>query len=112
MKYEPIKKYSNEEITHILENGTNDDLKLLSMSVGEYSADWKFAQGICLRLLQTDNSEIRANAILGLSYIARVHRMLDRKIVEPFIEKEIKTNRDYHERVQYAAEDIYLFMNW
>ena len=113
MKYNPLKKFSNIEIQDILESSSNiQDARVLPLSVGEYCDNWETAQDICIRLINHIDDEVRANAILGLSYIARRYHILDRNIIEPLLKKELKRNINCRDRVLYAIEDIYLFLKW
>ena len=75
--YKPLEPLSKLEIKKRLERGKEDELVLLPLSVGEYAESWKEAQDVCLKLMEHNNAAIRANAALGLAYIARNHRMLD-----------------------------------
>lgn len=114
MKYEPLNIVSKNEAQNILDNGNNMQLKLLPLSLGEYCEDWEFAQEVCFKLTDNNDTEVRANAILGLSFIARNHKKLKRECVERLISKVLKTDLDDFslDRVKIAIEDIYLYMNW
>lgn len=113
MKYEELKIFSDAEIEELIQKNDDNELRLLPLSVGEYHLDWCFAQNVCVRLLlSSQNDEVRANAALGLAYIARNHRMLNREIVEPLISAEIVKNVQWKERVKEAFEDIRLFLHW
>ena len=68
---------------------------LLPLSIGEYAQYWKRAQDICVKLMEHSNPAIRANAALGLAYIARNHRKLDKRIVKPYLLKELRENKEF-----------------
>ncbi|WP_343363829.1 hypothetical protein [Listeria seeligeri] len=53
--------------------------------IGRVFRDWKFAQNTCLTLAEHEIPAIRANAILGLAYIARNKRILEKNLVKPVI---------------------------
>lgn len=110
--YRPLKNYSIEEIKRILSEDNHDELMLLPLSAGEYVRDWKKAQDICIHLLSHTNAAIRANAVLGLSYVARNHGILDQRIVKPYLLKELRENEGYRWRIMDALEDINLFLDW
>jgi hypothetical protein len=108
MRYELIKFYSNDELNNILISGNDEEIKLLPLSLGEYHSNLEYAQNFCLFLLENSiNDEIRANAVLGFSYL----KNLDKKVL-PLLEQEIKRNREFNDRVEYSVEDIYLFTKW
>lgn len=112
MKYEQLKFYSDNEIDVIIARGNDEEIKLLPLSLGEYHSDPYFVQDFCIYLLDTYvNDEIRANAVLGLSFIARRYKHLDNKI-KPYLERESNENVEFNDRVKYSIEDINLFMEW
>jgi len=112
MKYESLTPYSDGDINEIMRTCDEEKIKLLPLAIGEYHNDFMFAQNFCFELLKTgSNDEIRANAALGLSYLARRFQRLD-KIIIPYLREEMKKNETFIDRVQYSVEDIYLFMGW
>lgn len=112
MRYEKLTPYSEEDIHKIMSSGNENIIKLLPLSIGEYHEDLAFAQSFCLKLLEHDlNDEIRANAVLGLSYLARRFRQLDKTIIHR-LHKELEKNKEFRDRVEYSIEDINLFMDW
>lgn len=114
MRYEPLDYISQEEAEYILKSNDIEKLRILPLSIGEYCGDWKFAQDICLLLTKYSDEELKANAILGLSFIARNHGILEKKPVEKSILRVMRSDLDFKslDRVLYSAEDIYLFMRW
>lgn len=112
MKYEPVKYFSDDEVERILREGTYEECCILPISVGEYNGDWKYAQDVCLKLMERKEDKIKANAILGLSYIARNHGFLEKEKILPYIERELRNNKKFYYEIKYAIEDINLFMNW
>ena len=114
MKYEPLEFISNQRALEIMKNGTIDELRVLPFSMGEYCDDWKFAQNLCVKLLNHSDEQVRANAVCGLSYIARNHRMLDKKQIENLVFRIFKASADKHceEKIREAIHDIYIFMKW
>lgn len=110
--YRPLIPVSLELAQEQLQNGNEDELLLLPLNIGEYAKDWKSAQDICLKLMEHSNPAIRANAALGLAYVARNHRKLDKRIVKPYLLKELRDNKEFNWRIRDAIEDINLFMEW
>lgn len=110
--YRPLTPISLEHAQAQLKNGNEDELLLLSLKLGEYAKDWKSAQDICVKLMEHSNPAIRANAALGLAYIARNHRKLEKRIVKPYLLKELRENKEFNWRIRDAIEDINLFMGW
>lgn len=110
--YRPLIPISSELAQVQLKNGDEDELLLLSLNIGEYAKDWKSAQDICINFMEHSNPAIRANAALGLAYIVRNHRRLDKRIVKPYLLKELRENKEFNWRIRDAIEDINLFMEW
>ncbi|MGM0123270.1 hypothetical protein IGI37_000636 [Enterococcus sp. AZ194] len=73
-QYRPLQTISEEEIQIILASGSLEELLLLPLRVGEFLSDWKKVQDICLHL---------ANAALGLAYVVRNKRRLEKHRVKP-----------------------------
>lgn len=110
--YEPLVPISLELAQKQLKNGNENELLFLPLRVGEYFTSWNSAQDICLKLMEHSNPAIRANAALGLSYIARNHGKLNKRIVKPYLLKELRENKEFNWRIRDAIEDINLFMGW
>ncbi len=110
--YKLLEPLSKLEIQKQLENGKEDELLLLPLSVGEYGENREEAQAVCLKLMEYNSPAVRANAALGLAYIARNHRMLDKRIVKPYLLKELRENMEYEWRIRNAISDINMFMGW
>jgi len=117
MKYKHINEYNDEEIMNILYYGSGSELKILPLSVGEFHSDYQFSQNVCFFLLENSdeseniNEDIRANAILGLSYIARRYNKLDVAKLKILLRQQQFSSKENVERIEYALEDISLFLN-
>lgn len=111
MKYEQVKRYTDKEIMNILYHGSEAEQKLLPLSVGEFHSDFQFAQDVCFFFLQNGNEDVRANAVLGLSYIARRYGTLNIGRLQALLAQQQSFSSENAERVKYALEDISLFLN-
>lgn len=85
---------------------------LLSLGVGQNFPDWKFTQDICLQLADFEEEDIRANACLGLAYIARMKGALEKHLVKPILIRELRVQTELKWRIQDAVRDINQFMGW
>ncbi|WP_072988297.1 hypothetical protein [Clostridium cavendishii] len=110
--YKPLDILTDDEIKKILENGIVEELLTLSLSVGQYNKKWKYAQDVCVKLAEHEDSAVRANAVLGLAYIARTKGKLEKHIVKPIILRELSENVEFRWRIIDAIEDINVFMKW
>lgn len=104
--------WTKEEIARTMREGKNEELMLLSLSLGEYFSDWKFAQDICLRLAEHAELAVRANAVLGLSYIARTKRRLEKHLVKPVLLREWRRGAAYRGQIEDAIGDINMYLCW
>jgi hypothetical protein len=113
-KYEPLPEFTSErEVQRALDAGSPEALMVLSLAVGEHWPDWKYAQELCLRLANHSNEGVRANACLGLAYIARTKGHLDRVSVEDVLVRELHRQTDWFQwRVFDALRDINLYLKW
>ena len=110
--YKPLEELSDDEIKSILQANDTETLITLPLSIGMYHMNWKYAQDTCVKLSEHSDPRVRANAILGLAYVARTHKKLEKHIVKPVILRALKNDKEYEWRVKDAIEDINLFMNW
>jgi hypothetical protein len=99
-------------IETILATGSIYDLERLSIAVGEDYPDWKYAQDVCLRLAEHSHDNIRANACLGLGYIARTQGRLERHLVKPILLRELRCQTEFRGKIVDAIEDINFFLGW
>src|SRR6202011_4956717 len=87
--YRPLPVYSDKkEVERTLSSGTWEELMVLPLALGNSWHDWKYAQDVCLRLTEHADAAIRANACLGLAYVARTQRRLEKHLVKPVLLRE------------------------
>ena len=101
--YRPLEDITYEEAVRILESGMLEERILLPLRAGEMMVDWKQAQTICIKSFESDDSRVRANAALGLAYIARTKGQL---------EKELRENIENRWRIIDAITDINYYLGW
>lgn len=107
---EPLTSY--REALDILKTGDEDELIRLAVRAGMYLENWREAQDICIRLLENDNPRIRRNAVMGLSYVAVNFGKLDKRIVKPYLLRELRENAEFREDIQMYIDDINWCMRW
>lgn len=112
MRYKQLRIYEEDEIEQILQTKNKTMLRRLCMSLGEKCEDYFYAQNIFVGLLNEDDLDIRNDAILGLSYLARTHRYLDRNVVEPLLIREAISNIKNNGDIMLCIEDIQIFLGW
>ena len=110
--YKTLAAHSDEEIKRILREGTYEETVRLPLEVGMNHHDWKFAQNVCLQLAEHEDEAVRANAVLGLAYIARTKGKLSKHLVKPVILKELRRMENFKWRIEDAICDINLFLGW
>ena len=112
-RYESLPEITErEQVLEVMKNGTYSDLMLLPLAVGMNFPEWKFAQDLCIEFTQNEDAAIRANAVLGLAYIARTKGTLEKHLVKPVIMKELRENIEYKWRIEDSIEDINYFLKW
>lgn len=110
--YRPLEDITYEEALRILESGTLEERILLPLRAGEMMVDWKQAQTICIKSFESDDSRVRANAALGLAYIARTKGQLEKHLVKPLLVKERRENIENRWRIIDAITDINYYLGW
>ncbi|MBP2656466.1 MAG: hypothetical protein H6Q73_4035 [Firmicutes bacterium] len=110
--YKPLPILSENEIERIMSDGSIEELIILPLTIGENHTQWKFAQDLCIKLSEHPDSRVKANAILGLAYVARTKGKLEKHIIKPILLKALREEKEYKWRIKDALEDINLFMGW
>jgi hypothetical protein len=115
LKYRPLPEIeSREHARAILASGDSEELKLLPLAVGDQCPESEkvFAQNLCLEIANSEDAATRSNAILGLAYIARRHKWLDKRLVKPYILRELRENKEFNWRIVDAIDDINRYLGW
>ena len=111
--YEAIKEYSRDEIENAISKDDPNELLYAVLSVALYSEDSGYAEKICVQLSNHTHFNVRGNAILGFSHIARIHDKLNEKLVKPIIIKALKDENKYvRGHADCAKDDIKQFLGW
>jgi hypothetical protein len=112
-QYRPLPVYTDRaEVERVLGSGTVEELLVLSLALGEHWPDWQYVQHVCLRLAEHADPMVRANACLGLAYVARTQGQLDKHLVKPVIIRELRTQTAYRWRIEDAIDDINAALDW
>jgi hypothetical protein len=101
-----------EEIENLLSYGTVEDLLVLPLAGGENFPDWKYAQDICLRLADHPSDKVRANACLGLAYVAKTKQRLEKHLVKPILLRELRCQTEFRWRIEDSIKDINRHLKW
>jgi hypothetical protein len=113
MKYSPLPEFSDrQEIEKLIKSESIVELLNLSLAVGENFPDWKCAQDTCLLLAEHKNENVRANACLGLAYIARTKGQLEKHLVKPILLRELRSQVEFRWRIEDAITDINHYLKW
>ncbi|MEH2159737.1 MAG: hypothetical protein V7K38_01530 [Nostoc sp.] len=111
--YQPLPIITQREETQaILSHGSFDELMVLPLALGEHYPDWKYAQDVCLKLANHADDRIRANACLGLAYVARTQGKLEKHLVKPVILRELRSQTEWRWRIEDAIADINNYLGW
>lgn len=111
--YRPLPLFDDrKEIEAVLHHGSIQELLILPLAVGEHCPNWKYAQDLCLRLAEHSEDAVRANACLGLAYIARTKQRLEKHLVKPILLRELRYQIEFGWRVEDAIKDINRYLGW
>jgi hypothetical protein len=112
-KYEEIGQWSHEAVERALRGGDTEALLRAVIGVSMHNADWRYAQDLCVRLSSHPHFNVRGNAVLSFGHIARVHRQLDRALVQPIIQAALRDESDYiRGQAVCAMDDTAFFLEW
>ena len=106
------KQYTDALAVEILQSGSNKEKAELAMALGFDCPDYGFAQSMCIQLLQTEDEIVRGNAIIGLAHIARRFGKLDKRVVKPYLLRELRKNVKCKDLVADAIHDINMYLGW
>ncbi|WP_419905051.1 hypothetical protein [Kiloniella sp.] len=113
--YQPLPEIEDrQQAREVLASGDLEDIRLLPLAFCNEceEQDKVFAQELCLEIADHEDMYARANAIMGLAYIARRHQWLDKRLVKPYILRELKENLERKSYILNAIEDINLYLGW
>ncbi len=111
--YRPLPAIENrEQVEALLCSGSIDELSQLSLAVGGSCPDWKYAQDTCLRLAEHSSDQVRANACLGLAYVARTKQRLEKHRVKPILLRELRCQVEFRWRIEDSIKDINHYLKW
>ena len=113
LRYEELPEWSRDAVAQALRDDEPDRLLRAVVAVAVYDADWRYAQDLCIRLSAHRDFNVRGNAVLGFGHIARVHRHLDRDLVQPIIQAALCDSNGYiRGHGTDAADDTSQFLGW
>ncbi len=112
LKYQSLEVRSDEVITSILEGDDINKLILLPLEAGMNHPDWKFAQDLCLQLVNHEDWRVQANALKGLEYIARTRGKLEKHLVKPVLLKYLKSEVCEQLDVAHITRRINNLLGW
>jgi len=111
--YKPLPKLTREQVKLAIQNDNIEILVFAALSIATYDLDWKYAQDLCIQLSKHPHKTVRGNAVLALSYVARIHRRLEKNLAKPVLLNARKDPEiEVQQKAEDAIEDINLFMSW
>ena len=112
-KYEEIGPWSHEDVEQAIRADDIEALLRAVIGVSMHDDDWRYAQDLCVRLSSHPHFNVRGNAVLGFGHIARVHRQLERSLVQPIIQAALRDESDYiRGQADSAMDDTAFFLKW
>jgi len=112
-QYREIGPWKHEDVEEAVRTDDTEALRLAVIGVSMHDDDWRYAQDLCVRLSSHAHFNVRGNAVLGFGHIARVHRQLDRTLVQPIIQAALRDENDYiRGQADCAKDDTALFLKW
>lgn len=111
--YEDPGTWSREEVDKAIREDNRETLRIAVLGVCMYGDSGEYAQALCLKLSWHSDPSVRGNAVLGFGHIARVHRRLDREVVEPILHVALQDSDPYvRGHAASAIDDVRHFLGW
>jgi hypothetical protein len=111
--YEVIPELSRDEVEAAAFRNDAAELRYAVLSVALYDADPEFAEAFCLKFSDHANSNVRSNALLGLSHVARIHGRLNESEVKPVIIAAMSdVDQDVRGQANDVKEDTEWYLKW
>src|SRR4029079_34490 len=110
MRYEAIDSMSRAEVEAALTRDNPEELLKAVIAVALHSEDLDWASSICVRLASHPHFNVRGNAVLGFSHLARRFGRLDSAARE-IIEAGLRDGDSYvRGHADAAADDVQHFL--
>lgn len=104
MKYREIQAMSYQAVRDALVRSDPEELAIVVISAALYG-EYSWAVEVCIELARHLDKNVRGNALLGFGHLVRIHRMLDRQVVEPLVSSGLFDQDDYVRGQANAARD-------
>ena len=112
-QYREIGPWKHEDVEQAILSDDIESLCLAVIGVSMHDDDWRYAQDLCVRLSSHSHFNVRGNAVLGFAHIARVHRRLDRAVVQLIIQAALRDEHDYvRGHADSAVDDTMIYLKW
>lgn len=112
-QYREIGPWTRADVERALLSDDTEALALAVIGVSMHEDDWRYAQGLCVRLSSHFHFNVRGNAVLGFAHIARVHGRLERSVVQPIIQDALRDENDYvRGQADSAMNDTKFYLKW
>ena len=112
-QYREIGPWKHEDVEQAILSDDIEALRLAVIGVSMHDDDWRYAQDLCVRLSSHPHFNVRGNAVLGFAHIARVHRHLDRSVVQPIIQRALHDEDEYvRGHADSAVDDTVIYLKW
>ncbi|EHR70695.1 hypothetical protein BurJ1DRAFT_1837 [Burkholderiales bacterium JOSHI_001] len=106
--------WTSDDLDRVLANGDPVEVLYVPIVVGMNAPDCgpEWAQTICQRLTLHPSGQVRANAMLGLSHIARTTRRLNLDLALPAVQRALNDPElQVRQTAREVVADIRVFMN-
>ena len=110
--YEPIREFSRTEVKKAIRRNDPEELLIAALSAALY-LDPVFSESICLQRAEHPHFNVRGNAILGFSHIARLHGRLNKRLVRSVIVRALMDDHEYvRDQAEAVKDDLEHFLRW
>jgi len=113
IKFQDLNTITENDVNAALLRNDTEELQFASLTLALSDLDFNVIQDVCIRLCSSKHSQVRGNALVSLSHLARRFRVLDERTVKPFIESALQDTDEYVRMcAKSAADEIHQFLHW
>lgn len=107
--FQDIQPISKTDASKIFSSGNSEEICNALVAIAFYENDWRWAQNMCLELLENNDVGIRGLSATCLGHIARIHEKIDVDKVVNALRNHL-TNSEIKGQVEDALDDINTFV--
>ena len=109
--HEEPRRYTRDEAIAAFDSEDAVVVARALVGVSFYDADWRWVQSQCVRLSTHPSPNVRGLVVTCFGHIARIHRVIDRQVVDPVLDRlAADPDPSVSGRVNDARDDFEMYL--